>query len=207
MFTTTKLNKVLKVYAHFLKCTRWYDKLWCISHRIKSCISPLHLFIKSNQRQSKPTVVKRLADQASDLLVEHPLTNQKPSVINSMLTHWRRVTHICVGNLTIIGPDDGLSPGRRQAIIWTNAGIVNWNLRNKLQWNFNRNSNIVIQEMRLKVSSAKRRPFCLGNVLNSMDFDKDFRSTIQAHGWFTGTGTDSRKIGPSRLTATKHNIL
>ena len=32
--------------------------------------------------------------------------------------------HICVGKLTIIGPDNGLSPGRRQAIIWTNAGIL-----------------------------------------------------------------------------------
>ena len=39
------------------------------------------------------------------------------------LTHWGRVTHICVGNLTIIGSDNGLSPGRRLAIIWTNAGI------------------------------------------------------------------------------------
>ena len=28
--------------------------------------------------------------------------------------------HICVGNLTIIGSDNGLAPGRRQAIIWTN---------------------------------------------------------------------------------------
>ena len=34
------------------------------------------------------------------------------------------MTHICIGNLTIIGPDNGLSPGRRQAIIWTNAGIL-----------------------------------------------------------------------------------
>ena len=41
-----------------------------------------------------------------------------------VLTHWGRVTHICVGYLTIIGPDNGLSPGRRQAIIWTNAGIL-----------------------------------------------------------------------------------
>ena len=32
--------------------------------------------------------------------------------------------HICVGNLTIIGSDNGLSPDRRQAIIWTNAGIL-----------------------------------------------------------------------------------
>ena len=41
-----------------------------------------------------------------------------------VLTHWGRVTHICVGNLTIIGPDNGLSPGRRQAINWTNAGML-----------------------------------------------------------------------------------
>ena len=37
------------------------------------------------------------------------------------LTHWGRVTHICLDNLTIIGSDNGLSLGRRQAIIWTNA--------------------------------------------------------------------------------------
>ena len=41
-----------------------------------------------------------------------------------MLTHWGRVTHICVSKRTIIGSDNGLSPGRRQAIIWTNAGIL-----------------------------------------------------------------------------------
>ena len=39
-------------------------------------------------------------------------------------THWGRVTHICVSKLIIISPDNGLSPGRRQAIIWTNAGIL-----------------------------------------------------------------------------------
>ena len=41
-----------------------------------------------------------------------------------MLTYWSRVTHICVGKLTIIGSDNGLSPGRRQAIIWANTGIL-----------------------------------------------------------------------------------
>ena len=40
------------------------------------------------------------------------------------LTHWGLVTHICVSNLIIIGSDNGLTPGRRQAIIWTNAGIL-----------------------------------------------------------------------------------
>ena len=43
---------------------------------------------------------------------------------NLLLTHWGPVTHICVGNLTIIVSDNGLSPDRRQAIIWTNAGIL-----------------------------------------------------------------------------------
>ena len=40
------------------------------------------------------------------------------------LTHWGRVTHICVGTITNIGSDNGLSPDRRQAIIWTNARIL-----------------------------------------------------------------------------------
>ena len=83
------------------------------------------------------------------------------------LTHWVRVTHICVGKLTIIGSDNGLSPGRRQAIIWTSAGIL---LNETLGTNF---SEILIgiqifsfEKMRLKMSSAKWRPFCLGlNVL------------------------------------------
>ena len=79
------------------------------------------------------------------------------------------MTHICVSKLTIIGSDNGLSPDRRQAIIWTNAGIL---LIGPLGANFSEIS-IEIQtfsfkKMRLKVSSAKRRPFCLGlNMLKS----------------------------------------
>ena len=41
-----------------------------------------------------------------------------------VLTHWGRVTHVCVGSLAIISPNNGLSPGRRQDIICTNAGIL-----------------------------------------------------------------------------------
>ena len=40
--------------------------------------------------------------------------------------------------------------------------VVNWTLRNKFQWNLNQNSNIFIQENVFEMSSAKRRPFCLG---------------------------------------------
>ena len=87
-------------------------------------------------------------------------------VINR-LTHWGRVTHICVVKLTIIGSDNSLSPGRRQAIIWTKAGIL---LIGPLGTNF---VEILVgiqtfsfEKMHLKMSSAKWRPFCLGlNVL------------------------------------------
>ena len=46
------------------------------------------------------------------------------SILGIILTHWSRVTHIFIGNLSIIGSDNGLSPGRRQAITWTNVGIL-----------------------------------------------------------------------------------
>ena len=43
---------------------------------------------------------------------------------STILTHWGRLTHISVGNLTIICSDNGLSPGRCQAIIWIAAGLL-----------------------------------------------------------------------------------
>ena len=66
-------------------------------------------------------------------------------------------------NRVSIGSDNGLSPGRRQAIIGTIAGIdnVNWTLSNKLQWTFNRNTKH-FTKTHLKISSAKWRSFCLG---------------------------------------------
>ena len=85
------------------------------------------------------------------------------SVINYPLTHWGQVTHICVSDLTSIGSDNGLLPGRRQAIIRTNAGTL---LIRPSGTNF---SEFVVEilifsfkKMRLKVLSAKSRPFCLG---------------------------------------------
>ena len=90
-------------------------------------------------------------------------------VLLTMLTHWCRVTHICVSDLTSIGSDNGLSPGRRQAIIRTNAGIL---LIRPLGTNFSVFSVEILissfKKTRFKVSSAKRRPFCLGlNELTS----------------------------------------
>ena len=83
------------------------------------------------------------------------------------LTHWGSVTHICIGKLTIIGSDNGLLPAQRQAIIWSNAGIL---LIGPLGTNL---SEILIgiqtfsfTKMLLKMLSVKWRPFCLSlNVL------------------------------------------
>ena len=89
------------------------------------------------------------------------LTTLSGSVIK--LTHWGRVTHICVSKQTFIGSDNGLSPGRRKAIIWTNVEIL---LIGPLGTNFSENLikllTFAFTKMRLKVSSAKWRPFCLG---------------------------------------------
>ena len=87
-----------------------------------------------------------------------------------MLTHWGWVMHIFVNKLTIIGSDNGLSPGRHQAIIWTNAGIL---LTGPLEINF---SEILTDihtflKMHLKKWSVKCPPFCLGlNVLREITF-------------------------------------
>ena len=75
--------------------------------------------------------------------------------------------YICVSKLASIISDNGLSPGRHQAIIWTNAGIL---LIGPLGTNV---SEILIEihtfsfkKMHFKMSSGKWRPFCLGlNVL------------------------------------------
>ena len=85
-----------------------------------------------------------------------------------LLTHWGRATHICVSKLTIIRSDNGLSPGRRQAIIWTSIGILSVGT---LETNFSRKLSEIhpfsFRKMHFKITSGKWRPFCLGlNLLN-----------------------------------------
>ena len=86
------------------------------------------------------------------------------------LTHWGRVMHICVGKLTTIGSDNGFSPDRRQAIIWTYDGIL---LIGRLGTTLSEISIVIhifsFKKMHLNMSSGKWRPCCLGlNVLKSM---------------------------------------
>ena len=93
------------------------------------------------------------------------------------------MTHICVSKQTIIGSENGLSPGRRQAIIWTNAGVL---LIGTLGTNFNE---ILIEirkfsfkKMGLNVSFAKWQSFCLGlNVLKHSPESNFTRSTCECN--------------------------
>ena len=84
-----------------------------------------------------------------------------------LLTHWGWATQICISKLSTIGSDNGLSPGRRQAIIWTNVGILSiTTFGTNFSEHFNKIHIFSFKKMHLKMSSGKCRPFCLGlNVL------------------------------------------
>ena len=93
----------------------------------------------------------------------------KLTVINYFirLQLWAVGNRVIIFKLTIIGSYNGLSPGRRQAIILTNAGIL---LIGPLGTNFIEiliEINIFsLKKMHLKMSSGKLYPFCFSlNVL------------------------------------------
>ena len=84
-----------------------------------------------------------------------------------LLTHWGRVMHICNSKLKIIGSDNGLSPDRRQAIIWTNAVIFSiWPLGTNFSEISIEMHTFSFKKMHWKMLSTKWWPFCLSlNVL------------------------------------------
>ena len=121
-------------------------------------------FIDSRSVENMPYCFSRSFDE---VLLATPVTFGILHVFMwlqlNCLSYWGRVTHIRVAHLTIIASDNGLSPSRRRATIWTNAGIL---LIRPLGTNF---SEILFEihtfsfkKMHLKMSSAKRRSFCLG---------------------------------------------
>ena len=85
------------------------------------------------------------------------------SKVQSLLTYWGHVMHICVSKLTIIGLDNGLLPDRHQAIIWTNdRSLLIGRLGTNLNWFFFPISYIFIQENAFenfwKMASVLSRP-------------------------------------------------
>ena len=86
---------------------------------------------------------------------------KKEWICNMSGSHRGRVTHICASKLDhpSLAQIIGLSPVRRQAIIWTNADILF--LRDNIHWNFNRKSSVFVQTA-FKMSPTKLLSFCLG---------------------------------------------
>ena len=85
------------------------------------------------------------------------------------LTRWGQVMHTCVSKLTIIDSDNGLSPGRHQAIIWTNAGM--WLIRT-----LGTNCSEILSKIhicsfkKMRKCRLRKWPFCLHlNVLRFHD--------------------------------------
>ena len=97
------------------------------------------------------------------------------------------MTYICVDNLTITGSGNGLSPYRRQVIIWTNAGILFIGpLRTKFSEILIYIKTFSLKKMHLKMSSAKWRPFCLGlnELTHAWIFARKTEWTVHAILWF-----------------------
>ena len=68
-------------------------------------------------------MILEVAQMCADFELKEILHVLYPAVVviwvihRAWLTHWGRMTHICVSKLNTIGSDNGLSPDRRQAII------------------------------------------------------------------------------------------
>ena len=71
--------------------------------------------MKNIWRWSLSIITNRTCDRSKYIVCK--------KLIQYYSTYWGRATHICVSKQIIIGSDNGVSPGRRQAIIRTNAGI------------------------------------------------------------------------------------
>ena len=149
---------------------------WCILKLLASAISflikdcpwkNLSAFISSWINQQGPKHENNCHSSCSILWLfkSHLVSNCLWTYV--LLTRWGRLTHICVGKLTIIDSDNGLSPARCQTIIWTKAGIM---FIGPLETNSNEIligiQTFSFKKMHWKMSSAKWGPFCLGlNVL------------------------------------------
>ena len=93
-------------------CSLWCqcNVIWLLLNYITILGNHASIFNKFHRSSTHQCPVMHISHQTRPALVQ--------------IIYWGQVTHICVSYFTVIGSDNGLSPGRRQAIIWTNAGIL-----------------------------------------------------------------------------------
>ena len=113
----------LYIFIGYMNCLMlWYRDtveysglIWIC--RIRHCVI--------NPYTAEPGYRQNYGDHVLTTNASLLLCNELSAAIKlSDLTHWGRVTHVCLSKLTVVVSDNGLSPGRRQAIIGTNVGLL-----------------------------------------------------------------------------------
>ena len=125
------------------------------------------------------------------------------------------MSHICVRKLTIIGSDDGLSPGRRQAIIWINAWILSIRtLATIFSEKINEIHTFSFKEVHFcEMAAIKFRSQCVNNI-HKESFEQQCqqqgRTTAQGNKQTSGWGIGNMwraEISTSRSLGNRHDIL
>ena len=139
-------------------------------HHVSDCEAPVAL-IRSPQalrawRYQEFAWISKCYNEVRQLLLRFLCIITGSRSGKSHLTNWGRLTPICVGSLTIIDSDNGLSPDRRQAMIWTNAGI---SIMRTLGTHFSETiikiHTFSFKKSHLKMSSVKWFSFRLGLIV------------------------------------------
>ena len=145
-----------------------YHKDWTVIPELFHCLGlPFYMIIFCLTHFIIYCILFRFSLLANQCILCHFLLLANPGTWSNSLRP--SDTYICLSKLTITDSDNGLMPGRRQAIIRTNAGIL---LIGHLGINFGEIligiNKFSFRNMHLKMSSAKWRRFCLGpNVLTA----------------------------------------
>ena len=125
-----KHNITLNTLVYWEKDITWNLHILTIVLYGKPLIILLHYPLLDNGKVISVTCATSISNYIPQipacctLFLNYSLHNPWSGVAKSPLTQWGQVTNICISNLTIIGSDNSLSTGRRQAIIWTKAGIL-----------------------------------------------------------------------------------
>ena len=145
----------------------WLSLIWKLTDIERYCYEMANQLIKRNKRSQISRAA--LINPPNPTLVPHiegilPKGPYLPCVSMAGRPFWQDTFDICVSQLVQIMVCRllGTKPSSNDLNqCWL---IVNWNLRIKLQWDFNQNTKLSFTNMHPKISSAKWRPFCPGEM-------------------------------------------
>ena len=135
------------------------------------------------------------------LFLTSTIANCSIYYLQNTLTHWGQMTHICVCKTTIIGSENGLLPGRRQAIIWINAGkLFIGNLGTNFSEIFIECHSFSFKKMHMKMAAILSRPQCLnGQVSPHLEHQSRYVSKLTKYNKILKFGLDFYKLWSKRL--------